>query len=211
MFEDYGEISYASLKNSKRKKFNKNKVDESDRCLLIYYDSGLHIDEAVVTPRKGEFSDDEHCEEYWQYISETKHDAIAEWGYTIFSNRDELQELSEKLSDFVGIGQLNSHQIKTLVDDFRSGEQMKEVRVTLTVHTGGATVDSKIAAFARDGNYDFEATRKMVDEIATRTNLSDDDVITNLLEGEQIIGVDGRPVLDADIVKLIKVFDEVDQ
>ena len=220
VFEERGQISYASLKNSKRKEFNMNKVDKGDKCHLIYYDSGIKIDEVTVTPREGEFSEDKHCEEYWQYISETKYDAIADWGYTIFSNREELQDLSESLDDSVGIGQLSSDQIQDLVDDFRSGEQMREVRVTLTVHTGGPEelpewihygVDDKIDIFSKSNGYDFKATKSMVGKVATKTSLTMDDVITRLLKSEPIIGVHGRRVPDSDVVKLIQDFDEVEQ
>ncbi len=220
VFEERGQISYASLKNSKRIEFNMNKVDKSDKCHLIYYDSGLKIDEVKVTPREGEFSEDKHCEEYWEYISETKYDAIADWGYTIFSNRYELENLSENLNDSVGIGQLSSDQIQDLVDDFRSGEQMREVKVTLTVHTGGPEelpewvhygLDDKIKVFSESNEYDFEATKNMVGKIATKTSLTEDDVITKLLEDEPIIGVDGLRVSDSDIVMIIKGFDEVEQ
>ena len=130
LFENRGQISYASLEQSRRETFSKDSAEKGEKCHLIYYDSELKIDVATVTPRDGEFSEEKHCEEYWEYISETKHNEISAWGYTIFSDENELQKLNESLKNSIGVGQLNSLQIKTLVKDFRAGEELREVKVT---------------------------------------------------------------------------------
>tara|TARA_Y100000591_G_scaffold191744_1_gene165786 strand:+ start:566 stop:1423 length:858 start_codon:yes stop_codon:yes gene_type:complete len=126
-FEHGGvELDYSNLVSSKRTLLQNGSTPTESKCHLLYYDSGLYIDNAKPIINGDE---QQHCANYATYLEYTNFSHIYEWGSTMFTGSDELESFSEEVYDIIGPGQISGIQLTKLIEAFQRGDDLREVAI----------------------------------------------------------------------------------